>query len=392
MSKSSIASLSRPLYQFDYLLALATIGLVLYGVLMNYSASFDFLATEGGGFFRTLAFRQLVYALVGAGILVAVMFIRYPVIRRLALLIYVGSLITLLVVHFVGTSSYGARRWIDFGFFSLQASEAAKVGTIVMLASFFSAREKQIRQFRTFLMSLVIAGVPAVLVYTEPDLGSAVLIGATWLTCAAVAGVRAVHLFGLFALIAAAIPIAYETILHGYMRERLETFLNPAADPLGAGYNILQAEISVGSGGLLGKGYLQGTQTQNHFLRVQNTDFIFSVIGEEMGFLGACVLLGLFAILLLRMIRIAGRTDNIFGRVVAGGTAGLMLAQIFINIGINTRLLPVTGVPLPLISFGGSSMLTTFFLLGLIESVATHRERPVNIWGMPLNQAEEEAA
>ncbi|HEX2171251.1 MAG TPA: rod shape-determining protein RodA [Dehalococcoidia bacterium] len=390
MSKS-VSSLSRPLLQFDYLLALVALCLVAYGVLMNYSASFDFLEPESG-FFRSLAFRQLVYAIVGMVIFAGVIFVRHPFVRRIAPLIYIGALITLVVVHFVGTSSYGARRWIDFGFFSLQASEAAKVGTIVMLARFFADREKKIRQLRTFLLSLVIAGIPIVLVYLEPDLGSAVLIGLTWLACAAVAGVRALHLLGFFALIAAAIPVAYETVLQGYMKKRLETFLNPEAEALDAGYNILQAEISVGSGGLLGKGYLQGTQTQNHFLRVQNTDFIFSVIGEELGFLGACVLLGLFAILLLRLIRIATLTDNVFGRVVAGGTAGLLLMQVFINIGINTRLLPVTGVPLPMISFGGSSMLTTFFLLGLIESVATHREKPVNIWGMPLTQPDDEAA
>lgn len=382
-------SLARPLYQFDYVLALIVLCLVAYGVLMNYSASFDFLATEDS-FFRSLAFRQLVYGLTGLGIFGAVMWLRYTFFRRTAPYIYVVALVLLVIVHFVGTSSYGARRWIDFGFFSLQASEFAKSATILMLARFFADHQGQLRSFKIFALSLGIAALPVVLVYSEPDLGSAVLIGLTWLACAAVAGVRALHLIGLLGLIAAAVPVAYEVVFHGYMKDRLETFLDPAADPLGAGYNILQAEISVGSGGLLGKGFLQGTQTQNHFLRVQNTDFIFSVIGEEMGFIGACVLLGLFAILLLRAIRIAGLAADPFGRIVAGGTAGLLLMQVFINIAINTRLLPVTGVPLPLISFGGSSMLTTFFLLSVIESITTHRQKPVNIWGMPLGASSEE--
>lgn len=377
-------NLARPLHQFDYLLALMVLCLVAYGVLMNYSASFDFLAGDGS-FFRSLAFRQVVYAVTGIFIFVGVMWVRYSFFARFAPFIYIGAIFLLIIVHFVGTSNYGARRWIDFGFFSLQASEVAKAATILMLARFFADRQKQLRSFKTFIMSLAIGGLPALLVYTEPDLGSAVLIGMSWLACAAVAGVRAIHLFALVALGAAAVPIAYETVFHGYMRERLQTFLDPASDPLGAGYNILQAEISVGSGGLFGKGYLQGTQTQNHFLRVQNTDFIFSVIGEEMGFIGACVLLVLFAIVLLRTIRIAGLAEDPFGRIVAGGTAGLLLMQIFINIAINTRLLPVTGVPLPLISFGGSSLLTTFFLLSLVESITTHRQKPVNIWGMRLN-------
>lgn len=377
-------NLARPLYQFDYLLALMVLCLVAYGVLMNYSASFDFFAGDDS-FFRSLAFRQMVYAVTGVFIFVGVMWVRYSFFARSAPYIYVGAIFLLIIVHFVGTSNYGARRWIDFGFFSLQASEVAKAATILMLARFFADRQKQLRSFKTFIMSLAIGGLPALLVYTEPDLGSALLIGVSWLACAAVAGVRAIHLFALIALGAAAVPIAYETIFHGYMRERLQTFLDPASDPLGAGYNILQAEISVGSGGLFGKGYLQGTQTQNHFLRVQNTDFIFSVIGEEMGFIGACVLLGLFAIVLLRTIRIAGLSEDPFGRIVAGGTAGLLLMQIFVNIAINTRLLPVTGVPLPLISFGGSSLLTTFFLLSLVESITTHRQKPVNIWGMRLD-------
>jgi rod shape determining protein RodA len=380
-----MSSLTRPLRQFDYLLALTALCLVVYGVAMNYSASFDFLTTEGS-FLGSLAFRQLIYAIVGLGIFVLVMVLRYPFFRRIAPLIYVAALILLVVVHFVGTSHYGARRWIDFGFFTLQASEVAKAGTVVMLARFFADRGKRVRELKTFVLSLAIVALPMVLVYAEPDLGSAALIGMIWLASAAVAGVRALHLFGLLAAIVAALPLAYETILRGYMRERLEVFLHPELDAQNAGYNIIQAEISVGSGGLFGKGYLQGTQTQNHFLRVQNTDFIFSVIGEELGFVGAGVLIGLFALLLLRAIRVASLTDDPFGRLIAAGTTGLLLMQVFVNIGINTRLLPVTGVPLPLISFGGSSMLTTFFLLSLVESVATHREeKPVNIWGMPLD-------
>ena len=380
-----MSSLTRPLRQFDYLLALTALCLVVYGVAMNYSASFDFLTTEGS-FLGSLAFRQLIYAIVGLGIFVLVMVLRYPFFRRIAPLIYVAALILLVVVHFVGTSHYGARRWIDFGFFTLQASEVAKAGTVVMLARFFADRGKRVRELKTFVLSLAIVALPMVLVYAEPDLGSAALIGMIWLASAAVAGVRALHLFGLLAAIVAALPLAYETILRGYMRERLEVFLHPELDAQNAGYNIIQAEISVGSGGLFGKGYLQGTQTQNHFLRVQNTDFIFSVIGEELGFVGAGVLIGLFALLLLRAIRVASLTDDPFGRLIAAGTTGLLLMQVFVNIGINTRLLPVTGVPLPLISFGGSSMLTTFFLLSLIESVAAHREeKPVNIWGMPLD-------
>jgi rod shape determining protein RodA len=189
------------------------------------------------------------------------------------------------------------------------------------------------------------------------------------------AGVRwfYIGMLGLGAGIAA--PLIYFILLRDYMRERFTSFLDPAGDPLGTGYNILQSEIGVGSGGFWGKGFTQGTQSQLHFLRVQSTDFIFSVVGEELGFVGAVILLALFGLLLFRGLRVIALSRDVFGRLLATGIVTMILIEVFINIGVNVRLLPVTGIPLPFISYGGSSLLTLFIALGILQSILLRHKR-----------------
>jgi rod shape determining protein RodA len=222
---------------------------------------------------------------------------------------------------------------------------------------------------------MAIAALPAVLVLVEPDLGSAIVFGVIWLGMVLIAGVRPAHMFGLTAVVAALSPLAMYAIAHDYQKERIDVWLDPNKDPLGTGFNILQAEISIGSGGLLGKGFTHGTQTQLDYLRTQTTDYVFSVGAEELGFVGAMVLFGLFILMLFRCLRVAGLADDAFGRLIAVGVMTFILFQVFVNIGVNIRLVPVTGVPLPLVSQGGSSLITVLASLGILQSILGHRRK-----------------
>jgi rod shape determining protein RodA len=257
----------------------------------------------------------------------------------------------------------------------VQPSEIAKVATVILLAKYFADNEERMKSFRVFATSLAIAALPAVLVVVEPDLGSAVVFMVLWFGMVVVAGARVLHIAGLLGAGLALAPLALYQLAHGYQRERIEIWRDPDKDPTGAGFNVLQAEISIGSGRMFGKGFTQGTQTQLDYLRTQTTDYIFSVGAEELGFVGAMALFGLFVMLLFRCIRVASRADDAFGRLIAVGIAAYILFQVFVNIGVNIRLVPVTGVPLPLVSQGGSSLVTVLASLGILQSILGHRRR-----------------
>jgi rod shape determining protein RodA len=248
-----------------------------------------------------------------------------------------------------------------------------KLVLIVVLAKYFSDRQESMASLKTFVASLLIALVPTALVLAEPDLGSAVILLAIWLTMVIMAGARFTHVLGLIASCAIAMPFLLIGVINDYQRERIATFLDPESDPLGSGFNTLQSEIGIGSGGLFGKGLTEGTQTQLDYLRTQTTDYIFSVLGEELGFLGAMVLFALFVILLLRGLQSASLCPDPFGRLIATGVVTFILFQVFINVGVNIRLLPVTGIPLPFISQGGSSLVTLFIALGILQSIRIHK-------------------
>jgi len=269
------------------------------------------------------------------------------------------------------------RRWIEVGGTQVQPSEIAKLGIIIVLAKYLSDNQERLKEGRVFLTSLAIAAVPAALVFAEPDLGSAVIFAAIWLGMVIMAGARARHVLALLGGFLASVPFAIAVLLTDYQRERLALFLDPDKEALGSGFNILQAEISIGSGGLLGKGLTHGTQTQLDYLRTQTTDYVFSVLGEELGFVGALLLFGLFVVLLMRGTRAAAVSRDMFGRLLATGIVVFVLFQVFINVGVNLRIIPVTGIPLPFVSQGGSSLLTLFVALGILESIVV-RHRQIN--------------
>jgi rod shape determining protein RodA len=359
--------------RFDPWLLAAAVGLLAYGLVMIWSAAASGNTPDDP--LESPVTRQLLFGLAGLVLFVAVSTVDYRLFGHLAETFYAVTVALLILVLLVGDATYGARRWINFGPVPVQPSELAKFTLILTLAKVFTLYQDRVKSFRVFGLSLA-ATVPFLaLVYAQPDLGTDLVLGAIWLGMALMAGVRFRYLVGLGVLGVILSPLAFRYLLRDYMKERLMVFFNPMLDPLGAGYNVRQSEISVGSGGLWGRGLGQGSQTQLNFLRVQYTDFIFSVIGEELGFVGAMVLFGLFILLLFRGIRAGMLAPDDFGRLVATGIVIQILVQAFINIGANSRLLPVTGIPLPLISYGGSSLLTTLMSLGLLESIVMRHKR-----------------
>jgi rod shape determining protein RodA len=362
-----------PTREFDFIMLLAALGLTAYGAALIYSGSLTTYGSPGQALSHPVS-RQIVFAAIGLAMLLALSRFDYRAFGPLSLTLYAVSIAALLFVLVVGESAYGSRRWIVVFGTQVQPSEIAKVTTVIMLAKFFSDQQENMRSPRVVAISLAITAVPAALVLAEPDLGSALVFGVLWLAIAVMAGVRPLHLGALFAACAALSPLVY-TLGRDYQRARFESWLHPDRDPLGAGFNILQAEISIGSGGFLGKGFTQGSQTQLDYLRTQTTDYIFSVGAEELGFVGAMVLFGLFIVMLFRCLRVAGHADDVFGRLIAVGVMSFILFQVFVNIGVNIRLVPVTGVPLPLVSQGGSSLITVLASLGILQSILGHRRK-----------------
>lgn len=361
---------NNPARHFDYILLFLCMILTAYGLVLIYSGTRTPFDT--GGISEALQGpmgRQLVFAGLGLVLCVAVSRMDYRFLAQGSVGMYLGLVGLLVFVFTVGEQIYGSRRWIDLGVTQVQPSELGKVIMILVLAKFLSDAGERIKELPVFLMSLALMSVPAMLVFIQPDLGSTVIFMLIWLGMVIVAGADMRHVLGLMGFVVAMLPFALIAVATDYQRERVALFLDPTQDELGSGFNILQAEISVGSGGFWGKGLTQGTQTQLDYLRTQTTDYIFSVLGEELGFIGAMILFALFILLLMRGIRAAYISRDSFGRSIAVGVVIFILFQVFINVGVNIRLFPVTGIPLPFISQGGSNLVTLFIAIGLLESV-----------------------
>ena len=351
---------------FDFLLLAATMLLVCLGIAMIYSATLAF--TEN------YALRQAVYALGGFGLMLLVAAVNYRFFESLYRFAYALAIVLLAIVLLWGRLSYGAQRWIGFHFLPFQPAELAKVLVIIALAKYLADHEGEMHRLRHVLISLASVALPILLIYLQPDLGTALVLGAIWLSMALMAGMRLLHLALLGLGGALATPLIWFA-LEDYMRERIIIFLDPQRDPLGKAYNINQARIAVGSGGWLGQGFASGPQSQLLFLRVRHTDFIFSVLSEELGFLGALLLFLLLVIVLLRIVRAASLARDTFGRLVACGVAAVILFQGFINVAVNMELLPMTGIPLPFISYGGSSLITLLVAEGLVQSIVMRHKK-----------------
>ncbi len=344
------------------LVVLTLLGLIGYGVL--YSA--------GGGSHEPWAWRHGIRLAFGVGVMLAVALTDIRFWFRWAYLSYALAFAMLLGVEIVGELSKGAQRWIDFGLVQVQPSELMKVGLVLCLARYFhSAYLDEVKRLPFLLPALLAIALPAVLVLKQPDLGTSVMLLACGAGLLFLAGVR-LWKFGLaLAAVGAALPIAWAS-LHDYQRQRVFTFLDPEADPLGSGYHIIQSKIALGSGGFWGKGFLQGSQAQLSFLPEKQTDFAFTMLAEEAGFIGGVLVLLLCLAVLALTLLVALRCAHQFGRLLAMGIAINFFLYVLINVAMVTGLIPVVGVPLPMISYGGTAMLTTLLGFGLVMSVDVH--------------------
>jgi rod shape determining protein RodA len=365
--------------QFDFVIVACVLGLVLAGVAMIHSAT---CGSPCAGLLppSSYAVRQGVSAAVGFAVLVAVSLIDYRFYRVYAFHLYGLAVALLILVLLIGRGGsdydYGSKRWIYLGVFDLQASEVAKLAVLIMLARVLGEKPEGSLSFKRLMASLALVMVPVGLVFVEPDLGTSLAFVMIWVTMVLIAGIRWRHalLLGVAGLLAT--PLVW-LAMKDYMRERLQTFIGTLVDlehaAFDEGYNVLQARISIGSGGLFGRGYLEGTQSQLGFLRITQSDFIFSAAAEELGFIGATVLFCLFVMLLFRLTRAADMSRDDFGRLLTFGVAAMILFAAVANLGANLTLLPVTGIPLPFISYGRTSLLTNLAALGIVQSVLLYR-------------------
>jgi rod shape determining protein RodA len=290
------------------------------------------------------------------------------------------ALLLLIIVFVSGVVRLGAQRWIRLAWFNFQPSEIVKLVMVIFLARYFSRKSADDMSlkvnrygiFRALILPFLFVAVPVFLIIEQPDLGSGVIVMCIFMAMLFLASVKLKYILFFLALSIRALPVGW-FLLRDYQRERLLVFLNPGIDPLGAGYTIIQSKIAIGSGGLLGKGWLAGTQNQLHFLPESHTDFIFAVFVEERGVLGALVLLSLYFILIHQGISIASRTSDTFGKLLASGIALVLTIQVFINVAMNMGMAPVVGLPLPLMSYGGSSVIVTYMALGMLANINRHR-------------------
>lgn len=370
------------LHNLDFALILSTLAATAVGIIMVYSATKSaHLETTG---LNDFTIRQAVYGLIGIVLMLVISRIDYRFLESFTLPIYLFTLGLLGVVMLLGTIEHGSQRWINLGLFPIQPSELAKLTLIVFLAKFLSDRVRELHKVKWFIVAGIITAIPAAVVFKQPDLGTAIMLGAIFLGMTIAAGVSGRIYLGAALLSIPAVYVFWNFVMHEYQQKRFLIFLDPEKDLLNEGYNILQARITIGSGGWFGQGYMAGTQSQGEFLKVGYSDFIFSVVAEEFGFIGAMILVALLFIAVWRCLVVASRAKDTYGSLIAVGVATWLGVQIFINVGMNIGLLPVTGIPLPFISYGGSSLMSILLGLGLVQSVAL-RSSPVMFGGEKLS-------
>lgn len=405
----------RMLRQSDFSLWVCTVLLVLVGFFMIFSSTYS-IELKGGSFFKFI--NKHFIAVVVAGVFLLIFsYIDYKRFEKLGFVLYPLMIVILLIVVVKGMSALGAQRWLAIGPVSFQPSEFSKLVMIISLAAYLKNKIGNMFSLRQIVPIVVLAGIPFLLIFMQPDFGTSLVIIAitfgmllyakiswemlvmfltpllsillrqflvVWIIYIVllffVLSFFRMSLFNfIFTMIlnvgvGLAFPFIWD-LLKEYQKQRILTFLNPAADPLGAGYHTLQAKIAVGSGMFLGRGFLQGTQTQLQFIPIQHSDFIFSVVAEEFGFFGSFLVLGLFFVMLWRMLYIACSTRDPFGQLLVAGVISMYLFHIFVNIGMTLGILPIVGIPLPLLSFGGSALLLNLACVGIVQSVAMRREK-----------------
>ena len=357
----------------DWTLVVAALALTIFGLFIVYSATHQSLETLGldtGTYLK----RQIAFAMLGLiGLVLAATF-DYRLVKVYAPIVYGAMmLLLLLVLTPLGDETAGAQRWITLFGFQFQPSEFAKLAVLAALAAYLSEIRGEPGLHEVGRAS-AIAIAPMALIFVQPDVGTTMVFAAVLLAVVVVSGARMRHLGVLLVAAAVTIFVAFQLgIVKDYQVARLTGFIDPASDPMRAGYNRQQAEIAIGAGGLVGKGYLEGTQTNLDFVPEQHTDFVFTVVGEEFGFLGAMVLLGLYALVVWRGFRTAMLSRDAFGTLLATGITAMIAFQVFVNIGMTVGIMPITGIPLPLVSYGGTSLVMNLLAIGLLLNVHMRR-------------------
>ncbi|MCX7875559.1 MAG: rod shape-determining protein RodA [Melioribacteraceae bacterium] len=397
--------------RFDFAVFIPVLGLIIFGLLAIYSSTLNHPVASGN------FSKQLIFFFVGIFIFFIVYSLPQQTIKMLAIPSYLISLFFLIAVLVVGKTIYGAKSWFGIGGFGFQPSEFAKLGTIFMLSYWLTYKSRDINNFKDLAVSLAIGIVPIFLILLEPDMGTAIVFAFITLVMIFWSGIS---LFGIFVVLSPGIVVFSSVfgkfaliftlllvlaalfffkkdlfnsivifvvnlasgfffdyifkILKPHQQKRIESFIDPLADPLGSGYNALQAKVAVGSGGLFGKGFLQGNQTQLRFIPQQWTDFIYCVIGEEFGFIGSVIVIILFLILFLRLLNIANTAKDNFSVLVVVGILTLYFVHFALNIGMNLGITPVIGIPLPFLSYGGSSLIINMILIGIVLNIYKNRK------------------
>ncbi|WP_352417985.1 rod shape-determining protein RodA [Proteiniborus sp.] len=352
--------------RFDFTLLLIVILLGLFGLLILSSA------TAGEGSISYLKTQGIAFAL-GLFSIIVIVFINYETFGKFYMPIYIFSNLLLVAVLVLGSTAKGAQSWIRIGSFGFQPSEFVKIGVIISVAKFIEKNHEKINQPFTLIKILIFAFIPVVLILLQPDFGTAIVFVFFIVIMLFVAGLNWRYIIYAFIASIISLPILWFS-LDNYQKNRIFDFLDPTRDAMGSGYQVIQSKIAIGSGQVLGMGLYNGNQTQFGFLPEKHTDFIFSVIGEELGLVGGLVLIILYAILIYRLIKIAKNSKDIFGSVMVIGISAMMVFHILENVGMTMGLMPVTGIPLPFISYGGTFLLSNMICIGLALSVGMKRE------------------
>ena len=348
----------------DPILLVLLLTLTVFGLSILYSASAQS---------EYMVKRQVTFYVVAYIAMITMAQFNVQFLRRMAPWLYIVGVILLILVLLIGVGAKGAQRWISLGFIRFQPSEILKIALPAAVAAYFATRQLPPR-FKHIVACLIIIFLPTVLILRQPDLGTSILISASGLIVMFLAGIGWRYIGGSVALLAASLWPMWHFVMKDYQKQRVLTLLNPEADKLGAGWNIIQSKTAIGSGGIYGKGWLEGSQSQLEFLPESHTDFIIAVLAEDFGLVGVLVLIGLYTLLIARGLFIAWRANNTFSRLLAGGITLTFFVYVVVNIGMVSGILPVVGVPLPLVSLGGTSIVTLLSGFGILMAIATEKK------------------
>jgi rod shape determining protein RodA len=363
----------RALKNLDWILFISVLLLCFIGLAAIYSVSFSLDSLPDFLNFK----KQVLFIIAGIILMFGFSKLDYRMLKNYSGILYAIGIILLILLFVFGQKIRGTASWFSFGLFSFQPAEAVKLILIIVLAKYFAKFHDQMHRFRHIIVSGIFAAIPAGLILFQPDFGSALVIMAIWFGMLLVSGIRWRDLFIILSGGFVLFGIFWQFVLVSYQKTRIISFFNPSVDPLGSGYNLIQAMVAIGSGGVFGKGLGYGTQSQLRFLPEAQTDFIFAAVAEELGFIGVVFIIFLFAVIFLRLVKISLASDDNFAKMLSAGILIMIASHTIINIAMNMGLAPITGIPLPFLSYGGSFILTLFVLLGIAESITVKSRKTI---------------